>query len=262
MPAVRSPARSENGRGSSPRPGWARWSSMRSTLCHCPSRRNCSGRSRNVCSSLSGRTSRSRSAPGSSRSVTCRSRMRFERARFRADLFYRLNVVEFRLPSLRERPAAVIPLAHQLLRTSATAACQGVTAISPAALEVMIKYRWPGNVRELRNVIERAAALASGPVIQFADLPESIRGSAVPAVKFAEFVRRSPLFCRTPRRRPPRRDDDEASRILAVLRKHNNNRRRAATELGISRVALYKKLHRYGLFVSKSKRTVQPLAAG
>jgi transcriptional regulator of acetoin/glycerol metabolism len=56
----------------------------------------------------------------------------------------------------------------------------------------------------------------------------------------------------------------EASRILALLRKHNNNRRRAATELGISRVAFYKKLHRYGLFVSKSDkfgRTAQPVAA-
>jgi transcriptional regulator of acetoin/glycerol metabolism len=185
------------------------------------------------------------------------------RERFRADLFYRLNVVEFRLPSLRERPAAVIPLAHQLLRTSATAACQGVTAISPAALEVMLKYRWPGNVRELRNVIERAAALASGPVIQFADLPESIRGSSVSAVSSPSSFDVAALMP-VPAETTPTgdEDEDEASRILAVLRKHNNNRRRAATELGISRVAFYKKLHRYGLFVSKSKRTVQPLAAG
>jgi DNA-binding NtrC family response regulator len=184
------------------------------------------------------------------------------RERFRADLFYRLNVVEFRLPSLRERPAAVIPLAHQLLRTSATAACQGVTAISPPALEVMLRYRWPGNVRELRNVIERAAALASGPVIQFADLPESIRGPSAPAVS-------SPGSLAAPALLPFSAEttaaadvaDDEARRILAVLRKHNNNRRRAATELGMSRVSLYKKLHRYGLFVSKSKRP-QPLSAG
>ena len=185
-------------------------------------------------------------------------------ARFRADLYYRLNVVEFRLPSLRERPTAVVPLAHQLLRTSATAACQGVTAISPAALEMMMKYQWPGNIRELRNVIERSAALASGPVIQSADLPESIRGPLLAA--------KSSLCSFAETASPPRpewttstvAEDNaaEASRILALLRKHNDNRRRAATEFGISRVAFYKKLHRYGLFVTKSKRTVQPLAAG
>jgi two-component system response regulator HydG len=183
------------------------------------------------------------------------------RERFRADLYYRLNVVEFRLPSLRERPAAVIPLAHHLLRGSATAACQGVSAIAPGALEVLLGYRWPGNVRELRNVIERAAALASGPVIQLADLPESIRGRSGGVVSPVGGLALASLS-------PPSVEpvvaagEDEASRIVAVLRKHNNNRRRAASELGMSRVSLYKKLHRYGLFVSKSKRHAESLSAG
>jgi transcriptional regulator with PAS, ATPase and Fis domain len=171
--------------------------------------------------------------------------------RFRADLFYRLNVIEFRVPPLRERPGAVIPLAHQLLRSSATATCQGVTAISPTALEVMIAYQWPGNVRELRNVIERAAALAAGPVIQLADLPEVIRGrvtapaSPPPTAFETEYLHPALQI-----------GDDEASRILAVLRKHNNNRRQAAAELGLSRVSLYKKLHKYGLFVRKHRNGV------
>ncbi|MCI0699778.1 MAG: sigma-54 dependent transcriptional regulator [Planctomycetia bacterium] len=180
------------------------------------------------------------------------------RERFRADLFYRLNVVEFRIPPLRERPGAVIPIAHQLLRASATATCQGVSAISPAAIESMLRYNWPGNVRELRNVIERAAALATGPVIQLDDLPESIRGSAVmPALSLASLSSAKkvgavpfpvegsiPLVAA---------GDNEAARILAVLQKHNNNRRKAAAELGLSRVSLYKKLHRYGLFVRKQR---------
>jgi DNA-binding NtrC family response regulator len=184
------------------------------------------------------------------------------RERFRKDLFYRLNVVEFRLPSLRERPAAVIPLAQQLLRSSAAAACHEITAIAPAALEAMFGYDWPGNIRELRNVIERAVMLAGGPVIQLTDLPESIRGRAVaPAA--------SPVFSLTPT--PPMPTPlqlsapvgaDDATRILTVLRKHNNNRCRAATELGMSRVSLYKKLHRYGLFVSKCKQRVQSVSAG
>ena len=180
---------------------------------------------------------------------------------FRADLFYRLNVVEFRLPSLRERPAVVIPLAHQLLRTSATAACQGVTAISSDALEVMLGYRWPGNIRELRNVIERAAALASGPCIQLADLPESIRGPAAPTVSSLSSLSAALLPISAEITSEESESVGEAARILAVLRKHNNNRHRAATELGISRVSLYKKLHRYGLFVSKSKRLAPSAAA-
>lgn len=173
--------------------------------------------------------------------------------RFRVDLYYRLNVVEFRIPPLRERPGAVIPLAHQLLRSSATAACQGVTAISPAALDLLIGYQWPGNVRELRNVIEGAAALASGPVIQINDLPESIRRHTATQTRHVAL----PTLALPS---PPEPIDsvlvtgnDEMSRILAVLRKHNNNRRQAAAELGISRVSLYKKLHKSGLFARKHR---------
>lgn len=194
---------------------------------------------------------------GSNRSEPLRARLiavsnvpledEVRRERFRADLFYRLNVVEFRVPPLRERPATVIPLAHQLLRSSATAACQGVTAISPAALEAMIGHPWPGNVRELRNVIERAAALATGPVIQLADLPDSVRGHAGRGA--------GPVHLSVPERAPvPERDGaGEVSRILTVLHAHRNNRQRAAAELGISRVCLYKKLHRYGIFVRKGE---------
>jgi DNA-binding NtrC family response regulator len=206
------------------------------------------------------------------------------RERFRSDLFYRLNVVEFRIPPLRERPGAVIPLAHQLLRTSATAACQGVTAISPGALEAMANYQWPGNVRELRNVIEGAAALAHGPVIQSADLPESIRRWAGSALRPVAIVPGAPHdggkaasddrpFNALPV--PPAADTgavsdastgaiggvDEGARILAVLRKHNNNRRRAAAELGMSRVSLYKKLHKAGLFVPKQQRVAAVASA-
>lgn len=176
-----------------------------------------------------------------------------KRERFRVDLFYRLNVVEFRVPPLRERPGAVIPLAHQLLRASATAACQGVTSISPSALELMVGYQWPGNVRELRNVIEGAAAMATGPVIQVADLPELFRRRIGTAANFAPVL----PFVPSPSADVPLDsfglEGDETSRILAVLRKHNNNRRRAAAELGMSRVSLYKKLHKCGLFVRKQR---------
>lgn len=176
---------------------------------------------------------------------------------FRADLFYRLNVVQFRIPPLRERPGAIIPIAHQLLRASATAACQGVTTISPEALGAMVSYRWPGNVRELRNVIEGASAMAHGPMIQLADLPETIRrgkGTVVPLplpAPVAAFPIAEPEP--PPLGSEPAAADGETARILDVLRKHNNNRRRAAAELGISRVSLYKKLHKGGAFVRKQR---------
>jgi DNA-binding NtrC family response regulator len=172
------------------------------------------------------------------------------RERFRADLYYRLNVVEFRVPPLRDRTGAVVPLAYRFLRESATAACNGITAIAPTAVEAMLGYRWPGNVRELRNVIERASALATGPVIQLGDLPDAIRGPrAVPVIVPAVVPGRLPPSYE--HLALPEGSGDEATRILVVLRKHNNNRRRAAAELGMSRMSLYKKLHKYGLFVRK-----------
>jgi len=174
--------------------------------------------------------------------------------RFRADLFYRLNVVEFRIPALRERPAALIPLAHQLFRISATAACRGITSISPDALEVMVRYPWPGNVRELRNVIEGSAAMATGSVIQLADLPESVRGRMPTVVSFPSRPASDPVS--EPIAPIVVDASDETARILAVLRKHNNNRRQAAAELGMSRVSLYKKLHKSGAFVRKQRMQV------
>jgi DNA-binding NtrC family response regulator len=184
------------------------------------------------------------------------------RERFRKDLFYRLNVVEFRLPSLRERPTAIIPLAEQFLQSSTAAESQGVTAITPAAIEVMLAYPWPGNIRELRNVIERAVMLADGPVIELGDLPDSVRGRTVThAVRPLLSLPTVPSVTTSAELNGSDGMND-ANRILTVLRKHNNNRCRAATELGMSRVSLYKKLHRYGLFVSKCKRRIEPLPAG
>ncbi len=93
------------------------------------------------------------------------------RERFRADLFYRLNVVGFRLPPLRGRIPEILHLARQFLRENAFAQEHGIIGIGPEALEAMETYQWPGNVRELRNVIERAAALCMGRIVTLADLP-------------------------------------------------------------------------------------------
>jgi two-component system response regulator GlrR len=88
---------------------------------------------------------------------------------FREDLFYRLNVVNFHLPSLAERPEDIPLLANHFLRATRAHRTGNVTSFAPSALEVMIRAPWPGNVRQLENVVQRTAVLSTTPVI-----PESL----------------------------------------------------------------------------------------
>jgi DNA-binding NtrC family response regulator len=168
------------------------------------------------------------------------------RERFRADLYYRLNVVGFRLPPLRERWADVLPLARKFLSEHPVARARGVIGIAPEALRILETYAWPGNVRELRNVIERVAVLCGGRIVTPGDLPEALREPAPPpptALPAPTAI--SSISHPTSTGSGP---EDEVWRICEALRKHRNNRVRAAAELGMSRVSLYKKLHKYGLF--------------
>jgi len=103
--------------------------------------------------------------------------------RFRQDLLYRLNVVEIRLPPLRDRPEDIEPLATRFLDFFARAARRPVPELSPAALEVLHAYSWPGNVRELRNAIERALILWPARVIEPAAFPERIAAQPSSATK-------------------------------------------------------------------------------
>jgi DNA-binding NtrC family response regulator len=174
-----------------------------------------------------------------------------EAGRFRSDLYYRLNVVAFFLPPLRERRSSVAPLAHRFLAEFATRNRADVTGLSSEALRALEAYDWPGNVRELRNVLERAVALCPGPRIEPTDLPEVMReeGFALPSATTA-FLRDSRDL--KPASLQQSKQEVEVRRILEALHKNGNNRLRAAQELGISRVALYKKLHKYGLMETRS----------
>src|SRR5262249_55354365 len=96
--------------------------------------------------------------------------------RFRPDLYFRLNVVSFLLPPLRQRPEVIPALVDRCLAEFAAGTGRAVRGITAEALHALEAYPWPGNVRELRNVIERAVALCPGPVLGRADLPEAIRG--------------------------------------------------------------------------------------
>ena len=100
---------------------------------------------------------------------------------FRADLFYRLNVLSVDLPSLKERKEDIPLLADHFREVLSKALSKTVTDISPSALEALIAYDWPGNIRELRNALERAMVICPGETIAWKDLPEQIRiGGPIP----------------------------------------------------------------------------------
>jgi two-component system, NtrC family, response regulator len=97
-----------------------------------------------------------------------------EEKRFRADLYFRLNVFEIALPALRERSKDITPIANHFARHFAEKTNQKVPVIAPDALNKLSKYSWPGNIRELKNVIERAVILTSGPELSLENLPYEI----------------------------------------------------------------------------------------
>ena len=98
--------------------------------------------------------------------------------RFREDLFYRLNVIQLRLPPLRERREDIPGFLDNFLeRTAAELGRAPPPTFSPAALELLVGWRWPGNVRELANVVERVVTLSDGPVIGPETLPPAVRGA-------------------------------------------------------------------------------------
>jgi two-component system response regulator HydG len=190
------------------------------------------------------------SQPVQARLIACSNRLLekdVEAGRFRSDLYYRLNVVAFHLPPLRERRNAVRHMAGKFIAEFAARNHRSVQGISPAALQALEAYDWPGNIRELRNVIERAVALCPHSEIQVDDLPAAIAAARTdPRFLSPNGVKEagSPVCSSS---LGHARWTAEAARITEVLRKHGNNRLRAAEELGISRMTLYNKLHKYGL---------------
>ncbi|MCP4810628.1 MAG: sigma-54-dependent Fis family transcriptional regulator [Proteobacteria bacterium] len=95
--------------------------------------------------------------------------------RFREDLYYRLNVIQLRVPALRERPEDVALLAAHFLTRYAHKNRKPVQALSSEALDALCGYRWPGNVRELENAIERAVVLSRGDIVKLEQLPPAVR---------------------------------------------------------------------------------------
>jgi two-component system response regulator FlrC len=156
-------------------------------------------------------------------------------ARFRADLFYRLNVMSLKLPPLRERRGDILPLARRAMQACARAG-QAALSLSPDAEQALLQHDWPGNARELTNIVQRAAWLASGGIIGGADLDIGIRGSSVatPLQVGAEPAQDAGLDRDLKNR--------ERELILATLRITGGSRKLTAERLGISPRTLRHKL--------------------
>jgi DNA-binding NtrC family response regulator len=151
--------------------------------------------------------------------------------RFRRDLYYRLRVIELRVPPLRERREDVLPLARVFLAETARRMGRKLTGFAPGAADQLLRYDWPGNVREVQNAIEHAVALSSGSRVEVDDLPEELR-AALPLPRPGGQVQ--PL------------EQVEREYILAAVRQAGGNRTRAAAELGIGLATLKRKLKQYG----------------
>ena len=94
--------------------------------------------------------------------------------RFREDLYYRLNVIEIRVPSLRDRPGEIVPLAEYFIERSADMHHRPALKLADEARGALSGYSWPGNIRELKNLIERAVVLSRGDTITLMDLPDKV----------------------------------------------------------------------------------------
>ena len=151
--------------------------------------------------------------------------------RFRDDLYYRLNVIELKLPPLRDRREDIVLLVEGFLKRCGEVRGKEVKGVSEASLAMLMDYTWPGNVRELENVIERAVTLSRGEKVTPDDLPPAVQGARGDRRVLDEAVEKTlPLH------------EIEKEYIKKILDKTGGNKYQAAQALGIDRKTLYRKL--------------------
>jgi DNA-binding NtrC family response regulator len=151
--------------------------------------------------------------------------------RFREDLYYRLNVIELKLPPLRERREDIPLLVEAFLKKCGEVRGKDVKGVTEATLAMLMDYAWPGNVRELENVIERAVTLSRGEKVSPDDLPAAVQGARGDRRVLDEAAEKTlPLH------------ELEKEYIKKILDKSGGNKYQAAHTLGIDRKTLYRKL--------------------
>jgi len=145
---------------------------------------------------------------------------------FREDLYYRLNVVNIRIPPLRERVEDIPLLMNHFIRKYCKSMSRDLISVEPAALKHLQEFEFPGNVRELENMIERAIVIGNGKEIRLKDLPmgREVMSSSIESL-----------------------DDLEKKHIASILNKYNWNISRASKALNVDRATLYNKIKKYDL---------------
>ena len=164
--------------------------------------------------------------------TNCRLGEMMESGKFREDLFYRVGVINLKLPPLRERKSDILPISMNFFEKLKQKLHTPLTSVSPEVETLFLSYRWPGNIRELQNVIEYAANVCEGETMTLADLPDT-------------------LLCRSGEllRQPSAAVPDEVQ-IRTLLEEYGctlAGKKRIAAALGISLRTLYRRLERLGL---------------
>jgi two-component system, NtrC family, response regulator HydG len=152
--------------------------------------------------------------------------------RFREDLYYRLHVVEVRVPALASRREDIPLLADAFLRRFAAKNAKALRGFSPDALSAMENYAWPGNVRELEHAVERAVVLARGDILEVNDLPETVRKGPLGSAGQLVIPIGTPM------------EEVERRVIHETLRHTKGDKTLAARLLGIAARTIYRKLER------------------
>jgi len=153
-----------------------------------------------------------------------------QKGSFRQDLYFRLNVVQIKLPPLRERKTDIPILVNAFLEKRSAESGRPYQ-FSEAAMAQILAYDWPGNVRELENAVERATALNSGPVLDLADLPSNVAYTMNQRVPMPDEI--MPL------------EELEKRAILHALHEASGDKLEAAKLLKIGKTTLYRKLKQY-----------------
>ena len=166
-------------------------------------------------------------------------RQAMDQQKFRQDLYYRLNVIEIAMPSLRDRMGDVPLLCAHFLQETAAEMNKPVKTLTPAAKEALMRYNYPGNVRQLANILEYATIVSTGESIDVADLPDEItggqEGQQPSSAALEQFLSSNNL------------KELERRAILATLKKNNGRRDKTAEDLGISKRGLLNKLNEYNI---------------
>ena len=171
-----------------------------------------------------------------------------ERGAFRRDLYYRLNVMAFHLPPLRERIEDIEPLVRSLVARFAIKFRKDLIRIHPDTLRTLEGFDWPGNIRQLENVVQQAVLLSSGPELVVKNLSPLVQ------------KRCEPIYSSRPAAGMllQNREAAERATIIRALEGAGYCRTRAAAALGISRVTLYKKMRAYGLLARPALTPIRP----